>query len=111
MKKLLIVILLLCVMLSACAEVEDVFWDPDPRTVSCSDGTFIAKVVELSEENTSPFATKLLKIYEGVSVVSRSDELLECRGTALTSGAGETAILYYIQVDREGDTFIGYRIQ
>ena len=111
MKKLLIAILLLCVLMSACSEVEQALWDPDPMTVSCSDETFIAKVVELSEESTNLFAVQILKIYDDVELVSRSEKLLECTGTALTNSAGETPIFYSIEVDREGDTFIGYRLQ
>ena len=81
-------------------------WDPDPKTVSCSDETFIAKVVEVSED--SPYENKILKIYGDATVVSRSDELLECRGTAMTARDGEKTIRYYIEVDRDGDSFIGF---
>ena len=89
---------------------------PEPTTTSslvtidCSDPRLTKQILELSEENQSPFSVRVLKLYSEVEELERTERLLRCRGTASLSRGGESYITYHYEIDRDGDSFIGYEI-
>ena len=67
----------------------------------------IDDVINLSQDQSSPLKSNIIKIYDA-KIVSNTDKRLTCKGLALLETGGEQAIEYFAYVDRDGDTFIGY---
>ena len=65
------------------------------------------RIIDLSEKNENPFAGRILKLYE-IAEVSRTETRLDCQATAKWSKGGDNAIRYHVEVDADGDAFIGY---
>ena len=79
-------------------------------TIDCSDKGFTDQILKLSEDNKNPLAPRILKLYSGAEELERTEAVLRCRGRAALSQGGESSITYHYEVDRDGDTFIGYEI-
>ena len=62
----------------------------------------------MSEESQDSFSPRILKLYSDVEEIERTDNLLRCMGTAKFSSGGDVQITYFFEIDRDGDTFIGY---
>ena len=77
----------------------------DISELECDD--IVDDVVELSQKQTNPFQSKILKIYD-VKQVSRIGERLTCEGLALLDSGSEQNVEFYSYADADGDTFIGY---
>ena len=79
-------------------------------TIDCNDPRFTKQILELSEDNQSPFSPRILKLYSDVEELERTERVLRCKGTATLSRGGESYITYHHEIDRDGDAFIGYEI-
>ena len=86
---------------------------PTPRplpitlTLDCGDEMFIQDILDLSQDQD----VAILKMYTGAEEVRRSDEFLECRGEAKLSNGFDALLVYYYEIDRDGDTFYGYLVE
>ena len=77
----------------------------------CNDQRFIDEIVQLSEENENPSAPRILKMYvDAVEEIERTDKLLRCRTEVRLSTDQERYATYHLEIDRDGDAFIGYRL-
>ena len=76
--------------------------------IDCNDERFTADIIELSNRDTS--GPSILKIYDGATVLDRTPQLLRCRAEAKLSRGGDVFIIYRTFLDRDGDSFIGYRV-
>lgn len=79
-------------------------------TIDCNDEWFKSEIMELSEDNEGSVAVRILKLYDDAEEVERSESVLRCRGEAKLSRGGDSYITYHIEIDRDGDLFIGYEI-
>ena len=79
---------------------------PPSRFPSCED--LESDIIDLSEESAAPGAARILKLYE-IAESSRTDVKLECTAVALTSRNTRIRLLFYAEVDEDGDSFIGFR--
>ena len=80
--------------------------------MGCDDEQFIQEILELSEDNKNPEAVRILKVYSGAEETERTERVLKCTGEARLSRDGEATyqVTYYVELDRDGDLFIGYEI-
>ena len=78
-------------------------------TLDCEDERFIEGIVKLSEDSESPFQARILKLYEGSEELERTESVLRCKAEAKLSNQTDSYIIYYVEIDRDGDQFIGYR--
>ena len=77
----------------------------------CNDQRFIDEIVQLSEENENPSAPHILKMYvDAVEEIERTDKLLRCRTEVRLSTDQERYATYHLEIDRDGDAFIGYQL-
>ena len=67
-------------------------------------------IVELSEEQTNPFAIKILKINNDFHELRRTGTTLQCAATAVTDRNGTLPVTYRLEEDADGDTFISYQL-
>ncbi len=81
---------------------------PITLTLSCADEQFIQAVIDLSEQDAD---ANILKIYAGMTMIERSDNILKCRGEARMNTGPDIYLAYYYEIDREGDAFIGYEAE
>jgi hypothetical protein len=65
----------------------------------------VTDVIQLSQDQTNPFAQTILKIYDDMEVLSRTEKKLLCGGFAKGS-RGDSPVEFYIEEDRDGDRFI-----
>ena len=84
----------------------------DPQSIDCNDSGLAEEILELSKDNSSrnPFAVRILKLYADAEELERTESSLRCRGTALLDRGGELYVTYRLEIDRDGDAFIGYEI-
>ena len=88
---------------------------PNPiSSEDCANKLLQAEIVALSQSSgSSNQRIHILKIYNGQEV-KRTDNRLDCRGEAMlnvSDGFNDLyEINYHIEVDPEGEAFIGYRI-
>ena len=85
-------------------------WTETLQLIDCDDEYFTEQIVKLSEENKNQLAPRILKLYSGAEELERTETALRCGGTANLSRGGESHITYHIEIDRDGDAFIGYKI-
>ena len=76
--------------------------------LDCEDTWFTEQIVKLAEEREDVFSPRILKLYSDVEEIERTDNLLRCMGTAKFSSGGDVQMTYFFEIDRDGDTFIGY---
>ena len=76
-------------------------------TLDCGDERFIQAILDLSQDQE----VKILKIYTGAEELRHSDEILECRGEAKLSNGFDVYLVYYYEIDRDGDAFFGYLVE
>ena len=67
-------------------------------------------IVHLSEDQTNPFAIKILKINNDFREVRRTGTSLECAATAVTDTSGTLPVTYQLEQDADGDTFLSYNL-
>ena len=79
-------------------------------TLDCEDERFIEEIVKLSEDSEGPFQARILKLYEGSEELERTESVLRCKAEARLSNLTDSYIIYHVEIDRDGDQFIGYRI-
>ncbi len=72
-------------------------------------GGLVPKIIDMSESNKDPLASKILKVYNAKEV-TRSNRRLECEGIARTSSDGWSRVSFHIEEDWDGDRFIGYSL-
>ena len=84
----------------------------DPQSIDCNDSGLAEEILELSKDNSSrnPLAVRILKLYADAEELERTESSLRCRGTALLDRGGELYVTYRLEIDRDGDAFIGYEI-
>ena len=87
---------------------------PEPTidpTIGCDDEWLIDGILELSEERESTFSPRILKLYDDkLEEMERTTKLLRCKAEAKLSAGGDHFITYSYEIDRDGDTFIGYSV-
>ena len=83
---------------------------PITMTLGCNDELFKQEVLELSEDNQGSVTIRILKLHEGAKAIERTNRVLRCMGEAKLSRGGDRYITYHIEIDRDGDQFIGYEI-
>lgn len=66
------------------------------------------RIVDLSEENESPSAGRILKFYDIKELDTSGEYILRCSARAALSRGGDANIIFYLQEDQDGDQFIGY---
>ena len=94
-------LLLLAAFAAACTPVDIDSYD-------CGD--LRDDIVELSEDQTNPFAIKILKINNDFREVRRTGTSLECAATAVTDTSGTLPVTYQLEQDADGDTFLSYNL-
>ncbi len=78
---------------------------------TCNDEWFIDEIIELSEDNESSFSPRILKLYtDKIEEVERTAKLLRCKAEAKMSQGGDVFLTYHYEIDRDGDSFIGYSV-
>ena len=109
MKKTLLGMLLVIAgmgLLAACVESTPEPM-PEPRIpANCNDEQFVQQILDLSEDE--PTRGRILKVYLGAEEIERTDRVLKCEGEARLRLGGDVSISYYMEIDRDGDGFIGY---
>ena len=78
--------------------------------MDCDDERFMGHVLKLLEDQILPPAPRILKVYHDAEAVERTARVLRCRGTALLSTGEELGISYHYEIDRDGDSFVGYKL-
>ena len=78
--------------------------------MDCDDERFMGHVLKLLEDQILPPAPRILKVYHDAEAVERTARVLRCRGTALLSTGDELDISYHYEIDRDGDSFVGYKL-
>ena len=68
----------------------------------------VPEITLLSENQSNPYAQKILKIYDNITVVRRSAKELVCTGPVRGS-QGDSFLEFYVEEDRDDDRFIGYK--
>jgi hypothetical protein len=68
----------------------------------------VPDITLLSQNQSSPYAQKILKIYDNITVVSRSAKKLVCTGPVKGS-QGDSFLEFHVEEDRDDDRFIGYK--
>ena len=77
-------------------------------TASCDNEWLIEGIIDLSEEAD----VSILKIYaETAAEVERSENILKCRAEAIVSVGPNRYLVYYLEIDRDGDPFMGYEAE
>ena len=94
-------LLLLAAFAAACTPIDIDSYDCDKLR---------ADIVELSEDQTNPFAIKILKINNDFREVRRTGTSLECAATAVTDRGSTLPVEYRLEQDADGDTFISYEL-
>ena len=84
--------------------------EPVTMTLDCEDERFIEEIVTLSEDNESPFQGRILKLYEGSEELERTESVLRCKAEAKLSKGGDAYLIYHLEIDRDGEQFVGYEI-
>ena len=79
-------------------------------TLPCSDPRFLDNIKALTEEGTGVVTIRILKIYDDIQEIERTDSVLRCKAQGRLSNGGDAHIEYYLEIDRDGDQFIGYQI-
>ena len=79
---------------------------PVTLTLKCSDEWFIQAIIDLSEDREG----RIIKIYTGAVEIERSKSILRCRSEARSSRGGDVYLVYHYEIDRGGDSFIGYSV-
>ena len=94
-------LVLLAAFAAACTPVDIDSYDCDKLR---------ADIVELSEDQTNPFAIKILKINNDFRETRRTSAGFDCVATAVTDRSGTLPVEYRLEKDAEGDTFIFYEL-
>ena len=68
----------------------------------------VPDITLLSQNQSNPYAQKILKIYDDITVVSRSAKKLVCTGPVKGS-QGDSFLEFHVEEDRDDDRFIGYK--
>ena len=85
--------------------------EPILMTIDCNNAVFTQEIITMSEKNAATLSHTLLKIYDGATVIERTPETLRCRREARRTQGPDLYIIYYMEIDREGDLFVGYKIE
>ena len=101
MRLALLVALTLMVLAMGCDAVLGI----DLTTYRCEE--LKDRVIELSEEQQSPFSPIILKVSE-IEETSRTDRRLDCYGIARLNNGAQEGIVFHIEEDADGDFFYGY---
>lgn len=81
---------------------------PSKVATTCED--LQSEIIELSKENRNPFSAKILKLYD-IKEVPSEEYVLHCRATAKWNRGDSSSVSFYIEEDKDGDRFIGYKAQ
>jgi len=99
LKKVSVLLILIVFALTGCEVLEPSL----PET--CEE--LAPQIVTLSEEQTSPFAINILKLYE-IKEVTKTNTRIECTADANAGSGDGIAIEFQAYSDQDGDVFIGY---
>ncbi len=75
--------------------------------ITCETDLFIGEIIALSRGQD----IEILKIYSGAEELERTDKILRCKAEAASSFAPYNQVVYYYEIDRDGDEFVGYELE
>ena len=67
------------------------------------------KIIDLSEDQTSPFKRTILKLYDITTENNGEMQVLNCSAMAKFNRGDNSKISFYVQKDADGDRFYGFK--
>ena len=97
-------------ILLAGIEIILVFGSQEGSMKTCSD--LSPDIISLSKKQNSPFARKILKLYDIKEQKVSGKRILNCTAMAkLNRGDRDRTIDFYIEQDADGDRFYGFKMR